>query len=351
MKAFPNDTDARLQAIVIFGGNSPEHDVSRTSALHIVKAIDLSVYQTSLVAIDQSGSWYELAHDLTSDQQSSYSDILPIAGVPINPIDYLTSFDIEKLVVFPVLHGPNGEDGTIQGLLELFNIAYVGSKVLSSAICMDKIKCKELLSVSHLPQTRWTNIHKSSIEEIDVSSIDLVGDLFIKPANMGSSIGVSKVTDRDNLKKALREAAEYDEWLIIEQAVEGREIEVAILDTGELTASLPGEIIPGAEFYSYEDKYDDGASLQIPANLSDSEIAEVQALALTAFKLLRCKGLARVDFFFDETKHQWFINEINTMPGFTPISMYPKLWDVTGISYPDLVNLLLQGPFKEKSME
>ena len=351
MKAFSNGTNSRLKVIVIYGGNSPEHDVSRTSALHIVKAIDLSIYETNLVAIDQSGLWYEFAHDLSSDEQSSYCDILPVAGSPINPIDYLTSFDTEKLVVFPALHGPNGEDGTIQGLLELFNIAYVGSKVLSSAICMDKIKCKELLSVSKLLQTKWTSIHKNSIEKLDVASVDLIGDLFIKPANMGSSIGVTKVTDRDNLKSALNEAAKYDEWLIIEEAVKGREIEVAILDNGELKASLPGEIIPGAEFYSYEDKYDDGAFLQIPANLTESEIAEVQDLALTAFKLLRCRGLARVDFFFDEIGHQWFINEINTMPGFTPISMYPKLWDATGISYPKLVNLLLQGPLNEIPME
>tara|TARA_B100001741_G_scaffold293568_1_gene275278 strand:- start:337 stop:1110 length:774 start_codon:yes stop_codon:yes gene_type:complete len=256
-----------------------------------------------------------------------------------------------ELIVFPVLHGPNGEDGTIQGFLELFDITYIGSGVLSSALCMNKIKSKELLQAHNVPQTKWVSIHKSSIADLKEQSIDLDGDLFVKPANMGSSIGISKVTDRKNINKALSEAAQYDEWIIVEEAIHGREIEVAILEDGEPMASLPGEITPGADFYDYEDKYEDGATLHIPAPLTDDEILKVQDLAKKVFKLLNCRGLARVDFFYKESDKEWLVNEVNTMPGFTPISMYPKLWSATGIPYEVLVNYLLSDPHQKRFKE
>ena len=334
----------RLKVVLLYGGNSPEHEVSRTSALHVVKSIDLKRYETYLVAIDKSGIWYEFKRDLSTQDQSSLDRPLPIEGHQINPVEYLSAFNSMEIIVFPVLHGPNGEDGTIQGFLELFNITYVGSGVLSSALCMDKIKCKELLYAHNVPQTKWVSIHKSSIPDLREHSINLDGDLFVKPANMGSSIGISKVTDRKNIKKALSKAAEYDEWIIVEEAINGREIEVAILEDGELAASVPGEIIPGADFYDYEDKYEDGATLQIPAPLTDDEVLKVQDLAITVFKLLNCRDLARVDFFYKESEKEWLVNEVNTMPGFTPISMYPKLWSATGIPYEVLVNHLLSDP-------
>ena len=230
---------------------------------------------------------------------------------------------------------------SLQGFLELFNIAYVGSGVLSSALCMDKIKCKELLYAHNVPQTKWVSLHRNSIMDLEEDSIDLDGDLFIKPANMGSSIGISKVTDRKNIKDALREAAKYDEWIIIEEAIRGREIEVAILEDGEPTASVPGEITPGADFYDYEDKYEDGATLQIPAPLTEEEILKVQNRAIKVFKLLNCRDLARVDFFYKQSENEWLVNEVNTMPGFTQISMYPKLWSATGVPYPEIINRLL----------
>ena len=338
----------RLKVVLLYGGNSPEHEVSRTSALHVVKSIDLKRYETHLVAIDKSGIWYEYKRDLSTQDQSSLDRPLPIEGHQINPVEYLSAFNSMEIIVFPVLHGPNGEDGTIQGFLELFDITYVGSGVLSSALCMDKIKCKQLLYAHNVPQTKWVGIHKSSITDLKEHSINLDGDLFVKPANMGSSIGISKVTDRKNIKKALSEAAEYDEWIIVEEAINGREIEIAILEDGELAASVPGEITPGADFYDYEDKYEDGATLQIPAPLTDDEVLKVQDLAITVFKLLNCRDLARVDFFYKESEKEWLVNEVNTMPGFTPISMYPKLWSATGIPYEVLVNHLLSEPHQKR---
>ena len=345
------DPEARPDVVILYGGNSPEHDVSRTSALHVVKAIDLGRYETHLVAIDKSGVWYEFKRDLSTQDQSSLDRPLPIEGLQINPVEYLSAFNSMKLIVFPVLHGPNGEDGTIQGFLELFDITYIGSGVLSSALCMNKIKSKELLQAHNVPQTKWVSIHKSSIADLKEQSIDLDGDLFVKPANMGSSIGISKVTDRKNINKALSEAAQYDEWIIVEEAIHGREIEVAILEDGEPMASLPGEITPGADFYDYEDKYEDGATLHIPAPLTDDEILKVQDLAKKVFKLLNCRGLARVDFFYKESDKEWLVNEVNTMPGFTPISMYPKLWSATGIPYEVLVNYLLSDPLEKRFKE
>tara|TARA_Y100000768_G_scaffold179680_1_gene134570 strand:+ start:6450 stop:7505 length:1056 start_codon:yes stop_codon:yes gene_type:complete len=346
-----DETEEQLEVVILYGGDSPEHDVSRTSALHVVKAIDLRRYKTHLIAIDKSGLWYEFKRDLSSQDQYELDHPLPIEGAQINPVEYLYAFNPRKLIVFPVLHGPNGEDGTMQGFLELFNIAYVGSGVLSSALCMDKIKCKELLYAHNVPQTKWVSLHRNSIMDLKEDSIDLDGDLFIKPANMGSSIGISKVTDRKNLKAALREAAKYDEWLIIEEAIRGREIEVAILEDGEPTASVPGEITPGADFYDYEDKYEDGATLQIPAPLTEEEILKVQNLAIKVFKLLNCRDLARVDFFYKESEKEWLINEVNTMPGFTQISMYPKLWSATGVPYDELINCLLSDPDQKRFRE
>ena len=351
MNLTDSDKHERLKVVLLYGGNSPEHDVSRTSALHVVKSIDLKRYETHLVAIDKSGIWYEFKRDLSTQDQSSLDRPLPIEGHQINPVEYLSAFNSMEIIVFPVLHGPNGEDGTIQGFLELFDITYVGSGVLSSALCMDKIKCKELLYAHNVPQTKWVSIHKSSIADLKEHSINLDGDLFVKPANMGSSIGISKVTDRKNIKKALSKAAKYDEWIIIEEAINGREIEVAILEDGELAASVPGEIIPGADFYDYEDKYEDGATLQIPAPLTDDEILKVQDLAIKVFKLLNCRDLARVDFFYKESEKEWLVNEVNTMPGFTPISMYPKLWSATGIPYEILVNHLLSDPHQKRFKE
>jgi D-alanine-D-alanine ligase len=208
---------------------------------------------------------------------------------------------------------------------------------------MDKIKTKELLSAHAINQVPWVGYHASSVETIptEISNSGLSYPLFVKPANMGSSIGVSKVTNRSEINVALDLAAQFDDWIIVEQASSGREIEIAILDRSPVAASIPGEIVPGATFYDYNDKYNDGALLHVPAELDAEEIAAVQRIALNVFKVMRCEGLARIDFFYEQDENCWLVNEVNTMPGFTPISMFPKLWAATGVTYKELVQHLI----------
>ena len=342
-------SDQKSEVVVLFGGKSPEHDVSCTSARHVYSAIPKDLYNVTLIGIDRSGTWHKsLSCDESLDPNDS-KEALSISGAEITPHELFSSESEHKPIVFPVLHGPNGEDGTIQGLLNTFDVPYVGSGVLSSALCMDKIKCKEVLSAHEIPQVPWMSYHAHSLtpasELIEANSLKY--PLFVKPANMGSSIGVSKVLSVAGLDAAITYANKYDEWTIIEESSPGREIEIAILETNEipnsdLTISKPGEIVPGADFYDYNDKYEDGAELHIPADLSSSEVNSVQILASHVFRLMRCNGLARVDFFYDQEGPGWLVNEINTMPGFTPISMYPKLFQETGITYEDLVIKLLK---------
>ena len=334
----------KSELIVIFGGQSPEYDVSCTSARHVYNAIPKDLYNITLVGIDQFGVWHKC---LSSEQRLNKPELqedLKVTGSQITPSELFKSDSPTKPIVFPVLHGPNGEDGTIQGLLESFGVPYVGSGVLSSALCMDKIKSKELLSAHNVPQVPWISLHvgelNSATKRIELS--DLVFPLFVKPANMGSSIGVSKVLSETDLNQAITKASEFDDWLIVEESSAGREIEVALLETNELLVSKPGEIVPGADFYDYNDKYQDGAELFIPAKLPSEEIHAVQSMAKEVFNLMRCDGLARVDFFYDAQGSGWLVNEINTLPGFTPISMYPKLWQEAGISYENLVIKLLE---------
>jgi D-alanine-D-alanine ligase len=232
----------------------------------------------------------------------------------------------------------------VQGLLELLDVAYVGSGVLGSSVSMDKAMAKVVLASAGVPQARWHTLHADRLTSADLDAAigDLGLPLFVKPANMGSSVGVGKARTRDELTDAVTVAAGYDEWIVIEEAVVGREIEVAVLGDLDPRASVPGEIVPSHEFYDYEDKYlDDGAGLLVPAPLSADDAAAVRALALQAFRALRCEGMARVDFFFEEGGRGFLCNEANTIPGFTPISMYPKLWQASGLSYAALVDELV----------
>jgi D-alanine-D-alanine ligase len=248
--------------------------------------------------------------------------------------------------VLPLLHGPLGEDGTVQGLLELADVPYVGCGVLASALAMDKAKSKELFAANGLPQAEWSSFHESQAadETFIAQLVDELGfPLFVKPANMGSSVGVSKARDTDELRVALTNAAQHDEWLVVEEAVVGREIECAVLGNLEPRASLPGEIEPGADFYDYDDKYHDGrAKLLIPAPLPEQVTLDIQALACEAFTVLRCEGMARVDFFYEEDGRGLLINEVNTIPGFSPVSMYPQMWQASGLAYRDLIDELIQ---------
>jgi D-alanine-D-alanine ligase len=253
--------------------------------------------------------------------------------------------DSTQLVVIPLLHGPMGEDGTVQGLLELAHVAYVGTGVLGSAVAMDKSIAKQIMSANSIAQQKFITVRDTDDQDkiIDQAINQLGLPVFVKPANMGSSIGVKKAKTRAEIVSALTNAFEFDEWALIEEAVTGREIEVAVLGNENPRASVPGEIVPSHEFYDYEDKYiGDGAQLLVPAPLSESEVAEVQQLALKIYRTLRSDGMARVDFFYEKGGRGFLCNEINTIPGFTPISMYPKLWQASGLSYSQLLDELIE---------
>ncbi len=329
--------------ILLFGGQSPEHDVSCSSARHVLAAIPRDLFDVTLVGIDRFGTWHKCLTAEDNDKIDELPEILTVAGSQTTPHELFDINGETRLIVFPVLHGPNGEDGTIQGLLDSFGVPYVGSGVLSSAMCMDKIKSKELLSAHGIPQVSWWSVNCEASNPVipSLENSELTFPLFVKPANMGSSIGVSKVTEMSGLKKAIDHASEFDSWVIVEQATKGREIEIAILADGTPEASKPGEVVPGTDFYDYSDKYEDGATLHVPADLPIDEVQTAQSIALKVFKLMRCEGLARVDFFFENPGRGWLVNEINTMPGFTPISMYPKLWEEAGLSYEKLVLRLI----------
>jgi D-alanine--D-alanine ligase len=273
-------------------------------------------------------------------------DRLSPDGRSISPSEVLGDHvDGARTVVLPILHGPMGEDGTVQGLLELAGVAYVGSGVLGAALGMDKAMAKEVLAAAGIPQVRHRALREDEVTPGTpaVLAEELGLPLFVKPANMGSSIGVSKAKSVEAVRDAIQLALSYDEWVLVEEAVAAREIEVAVLGGRPPRASVPGEIVPSAEFYDYADKYvDDGAQALVPAPLTATQAEEVRALAVRVFELLRAEGLARVDFFFEEHGRGWLCNEINTMPGFTPISMYPKLWQATGLSYPALIDELVR---------
>jgi D-alanine-D-alanine ligase len=326
----------RIHVVVLFGGQSAEHDVSCVTAAHVIKALDSTKYDITAVGITREGKW------VVAQPQA---DVLVAEGEPtsITPIVEQARGDA-RTVIFPLLHGPLGEDGTIQGVLELANIAYVGTGVLGSAVAMDKGVAKQVLHANGIPQPKYVSLREAHVNEAALlHAADTLGlPVFVKPANMGSSVGVSKAHSIDEMRSAVQHALTYDEWVLIEEAVVGREIEVAVLGNVHARASVPGEIIPGNEFYDYADKYiGDGAQLIVPANLTADEVEAVQHLAIVIFHTLRAEGMARVDFFYEENGRGFLCNEINTIPGFTPISMYPKLWQASGMSYPALLDELI----------
>jgi D-alanine-D-alanine ligase len=337
----------KIRLVVLFGGQSAEHDVSRVSARHVLAAVDPSRYDVQPIGITKQGEWLfspDASRALMAGPES-LPDALPVTGEAIEPLGAVAPRDGETVVVFPILHGPMGEDGTVQGLLELAGVPYVGCGVLSSALAMDKAKAKEVLAAAGLPQARFVTAHASDPRDPLVERLaDELGlPMFVKPANMGSSIGVTKAHDVSELRAALDTASTFDEWLVCEEAVTGRELEISVLGNLHPRVSVPGEVEPGAEFYDYEDKYVDGrAKLLIPAPLTESEQHEMQELARRAYAALRCEGMARVDFFFEEGGRGFLVNEINTIPGFTPISMYPQMWQASGLGYAALIDELVE---------
>ncbi|QVL56787.1 MAG: D-alanine--D-alanine ligase [Simkaniaceae bacterium] len=344
----------KIRLGVLFGGQSAEHEVSIKSAKSVIENLDPEKYDIFPIGIDKKGSWHFLKAEpfllalknnfLPTFRKNDPHFPLLLQKVPakeifFSPCTLKASLD----VIFPVLHGPFGEDGTVQGLVELANLPYIGPDHLSSAICMDKGIMKEILKGQGLPTPHYLVLHCS--DPIDEQGIieAFTLPLFVKPAQMGSSVGITKVHTQEELLPAIKEAFKYDERLLIEEFIEGREIECSILGNEDPKASLPGEIIPTHEFYSYEAKYLDekGAHFVIPANLDAQKIKEVKYLAIKAFKALRCEGMARVDFFLKKDG-SLLLNELNTIPGFTSISLYPKLWEASGISYPRLIDRLIE---------
>ena len=332
--------NSKINVVVLFGGESAEHDVSCITAAHVLRALNADKYEITTIGITRDGEWVSISYDPNVEV-----DRLVATGKPTNISQILHGTNqSSRTVVIPLLHGPMGEDGTVQGALELAHVAYVGAGVLGSAIAMDKSIAKQILASNNIPQPKFISVRDNeNLNSVCDRAIEELGlPVFVKPANMGSSIGVKKAKTRDEILSALQQSFEYDEWALIEEAIVGREIEVAILGNQSAQASVPGEIIPGHEFYDYEDKYlGDSAKLLVPAPLTAQQTLEVQQLALKVFALLRSDGMARIDFFFEENGRGFLCNEINTIPGFTPISMYPKLWNASGLSYPELLDRLI----------
>lgn len=346
----------KTRVMVLFGGRSGEHEVSLHSATSIIQAMDPAVYDIIPIAISQQGEWY--AGKKAVSLLEGKMDLPALEGLKKEEStglmsktesETLPAFRWEDVdVVFPVLHGTYGEDGTVQGLLELADVAYVGAGVLASAVGMDKVMMKKVFAQEGLPQGDFSFFLRCQLErELDsvVAAIEekFSYPCFVKPANLGSSVGISKAKNRGELVDALHLAARFDRKIIVEEFIQGREIEVAVLGNEQPIVSLPGEIIASNEFYDYRAKYVDGKSEErIPADLPEEIIEKVRQLAIRCFQAIDCSGLARVDFFVRDGDQKILVNEINTMPGFTPYSMYAKLWEHSGISYPDLVSRLIE---------
>ena len=345
----------KIKVAVVFGGRSAEHEVSLQSAKNVIESLNKDLYEPVLIGIDRTGRWFlnknsiNLLHSENPKMIRLVDQKNEIALTPTGKNRKLINLHNNKSVgeidvIFPVLHGPYGEDGTIQGLAKMANVPCVGAGILGSAIGMDKDIMKRLLSDAGLPVAKFLTITENmlsgySFEQI-VSQIGI--PFFVKPANLGSSVGISKVKDSSTYENAIEEAFNYDLKIIIEEEIKGREIECAVLGNENPIASVAGEILPNDEFYSYNAKYIDekGAMLEIPAKISDKLLKRVQEISVKTFKVLECRGMARVDMFITD-EEQIIINEINTIPGFTKISMYPKLWEYSGISYTELVDKLI----------
>ena len=345
----------RVRVFLLFGGRSAEHDVSTVSALHVLRALDRSAYDVTPIGITREGRWLDLSSAVAALDPSSVqalpspdavdvadaADAVGPAGLPV----IAHAADQGPVVVLPLLHGPMGEDGTVQGMLELAGVPYVGAGVLASAVCMDKPTAKRVLEAEGLPVVPWVSARRHRAGDGLVARVESVlgYPVFVKPANLGSSVAVSRARDADELRTAVRTALEYDEYVLVEEAIRGREIEVAVLGNEDPVASVPGEIRPSHEFYDYSDKYvESGAGLVVPAELSPSQAKEVCKLAVQAYEALRVDGMGRVDFFFEEGGRGFLVNEVNTIPGFTPISMYPRLWEASGVAFPELVQRLIE---------
>ena len=353
----------KLRVAVLFGGRSGEHEVSLMSARSVIAALDPEKYEIFPVGITHAGNWLMGENVLDGLEQGKtesldHAVIFPEPGYEglyaIRNTQYIKITDLD--VLFPVLHGTFGEDGTMQGLFELADAAYVGAGVVGSAVGMDKGIFKDVMRANDIPVVDWIILRRSEIEQ-DMNAVirkaESLGSypLFAKPANLGSSVGITKCNSRSDLGEGLMEAAAFDRRILVERGVvNGREIEVSVLGNDQPVASVPGEVLPSREFYSYESKYVDGTSgLLIPAPLPAETSEYIRDLAVRAYKAIDCAGMARADFFVERETGRVLLNELNTLPGFTSISMYPKLWDATGLTYPQLVDRLIELALNRKA--
>jgi D-alanine-D-alanine ligase len=347
----------KLNICLLFGGKSGEHEISLLSAKSIYEALDKEKYNVKLVGIDKQGVWHlnDSANYLLNPHDPSkvalnMGNAQKVIATTSDSKSELVEADSGKSidsidVFFPVMHGTYGEDGSMQGFLELLNVAYVGAGVLGSAVGMDKDVMKRLLQQAGIPVADFIALKKYEITEDTLNAVvkKFAYPIFVKPANLGSSVGISKVSDESALKEAIEKAFLYDTKILLEKSIQGRELECSVLGNDNPKASIPGEVIPTKDFYSYEAKYldENGAVLNIPAKLDNETIKRVQEMAVKTFKVLSCLGMARVDFFLTKNNNL-YVNEINTIPGFTKISMYPKLWEISGFSYSKLLDKLIE---------
>jgi D-alanine-D-alanine ligase len=356
----------KIKIGVLFGGRSGEHEVSLLSARSVLSVLDPQKYEVTQIGITHEGRWLSGQNVLEAFEQGNLEGLFPVTLRPepghhtlyaLHPaangeqIEPYAKID----VYFPVLHGTFGEDGTLQGLFEMADVAYVGAGVLGSSVGMDKALFKDVIRTHQIPVVESVIINRSQLEKGRDAIIQQVEQMsaypvFVKPANLGSSVGISKCRNRSDLLEGLMDAARFDRRILVEHGVNAREIEISVLGNDDPIVSIPGEIIPSRDFYNYEAKYiDDNSNLIIPAPLSETQVARVQQIALTAYKAADCSGMARVDFLLDKDTNEFYLNEINTIPGFTKISMYPKLWEASGVSYPKLVDRLVELAFERKA--
>jgi len=332
--------------VVLCGGRSAEHEVSLLSAASVIEHLDRARYRLSVLGIRKDGSTMtasELRQELNSTVSLAPSETPDAAGW----VSFLEDCSADETVVFPVLHGPYGEDGSVQGAFEVLDLPYVGASVGGSAVGMNKMHCKQILAAAGLPvvpgrcvdRGEWADSREAVLAEMERL---FSCPLFVKPVNLGSSVGITRCTTSDRLGRAIDEALAFDDWVIVEQGIDAREIEISVLGSFAPLVSVPGEIRPSDVFYSYEAKYlSEISELIIPAPLEAAEVKQIQHLAVEAFRALHLEGMARIDFLMDRSSREFWINEPNTIPGFTKISMYPKLWEASGLSYGELLSRLI----------
>ena len=358
----------KIRLAVLFGGRSGEHEVSLMSATSVLSVLDQNRYDITPIGITEDGIWLTGDNILQKMKNRDYSALSRVTLLP-NPGDS-TLYEIVEIngkqslqpitevdVIFPVLHGTFGEDGTLQGYLEICDIAYVGAGVLGASVAMDKGLFKDIMRQHRFPVLNYTIMTRTLIENNPQEAIhdaEMVSDypLFIKPANLGSSVGITKCYNRSDLYEGLRYAATYDRRVVVEQGINAREIEISVLGNEDPKASVPGEIIPAEDFYSYDAKYvNDNSELVIPARISEETIEELRILAIEIYKAIDCAGMARVDFLFDKNSNCYYVCEVNTIPGFTSISMYPKLWEASGLPYSELIDELINLALERKAQK